>query len=432
MNVLPKRDILRSRLTKRQWMGVILVLGVAVRLALAWVMYSPRYIYTGEAEWIGRSIALHGEFSGSYAIPTGPTAHCGPFYPTLISLIYALLGTGTAAEMARIGLLILVNAAACAMLPQVAAALGLPLWSGAGAGLAAAIIPMHRTAEIFHAWDEPYAVLGLMAALSLLARWTPLREQPLARVAAYGALWGLLLYIAPALLLLLVGLPVSGLLVYGRKARPEIPRWLLVWAVAGLVLIPWTLRNRAQLGGWIFVRSNLGIELEMSNNDRSGPASSDNRVAGLYRDTHPSVNVSEAVRVRDMGEIAYNRERLRRAMRWMRAHPRRFLELTLARGRIFWFGWWGDPETAWIFTLTTALASVGAWFMWHSNHREVLRMFGAVWILYPLTYYVVQYLPRYRVPIWWTVLLAAAYGGGRLLEKLVQGSRPAQYDFSRL
>jgi hypothetical protein len=133
-----------------------------------------------------------------------------------------------------------------------------------------------------------------------------------------------------------------------------------------------------------------------------------------------------------MGEIAYNRERLRRAMRWMRAHPRRFLELTLARGRIFWFGWWGDPETAWIFTLTTALASVGAWFMWHSNHREVLRMFGAVWILYPLTYYVVQYLPRYRVPIWWTVLLAAAYGGGRLLEKLVQGSRPAQYDFSRL
>jgi hypothetical protein len=427
-------------LSKRQWMAAIFLLGLGMRLALAWVSYSPRYVYTGEAEWIGKSIALHGAFSGAYAVPTGPTAHCGPFYTTLVSLIYFLLGTGTAADIGRIGLLILVNATACAMLPAVAVALRLPLWAGVGAGLAAAVIPMHRTAEMFHAWDEPYAALGLMVAIALLPRWTPLRDQPLGRVAAYGVFWGLLLLISPAMLLVLVGLPLSGLLVYGRKARPEIKRWLLVGAVAGLVLIPWTVRNRLQLGGWIFVRSNLGIELDISNNDRSGATSSENSAAGLYRDTHPSVNVPEAERVRDMGELAYNRQRLQRALNWIKTHPARFAQLTAARVRIFWFGWWGDRNTAWIFTLTTMLAAAGAWFLWHSDDREVLRIFGTVWLCYPLTYYLVQHLPRYRIPIWWTLLLAAAYGAGRVVAAVrlwwtprltTATSNPAVGSFSR-
>src|SRR5581483_10986847 len=159
----------------RRWMAIVFLAGLTMRLALAWLLYSPQYVYTGEAEWIGRSLALHGEFSGAYAVPTGPTAHCGPFYTTLISLIYTLMGTGAKAEIARIGLLIVMNAIACAMLPAIAEILSLPLWCGVTAGLAAAFIPMHRTAEFFHAWDEPYAVLGLMAVIVLLTSWRPLR-----------------------------------------------------------------------------------------------------------------------------------------------------------------------------------------------------------------------------------------------------------------
>jgi hypothetical protein len=272
---------------------------------------------------------------------------------------------------------------------------------------------MHRTAEIFHAWDEPYAALGLMAALALLAAWVPLRKRPLSRVCFYGLLLGVVLHIAPAFLTVFIALAASELLV--RPDRAEMRRWLAVGAVAALVILPWTLRNRVRLGGWIFMRSNLGIELQMSNNDRSGPSSSANHDAGLYRDTHPSVNIAEATRVRDLGELAYNQERMAQAKTWIRTHPRRFAELTLARIRLFWLGWWGDPETAWIFTLASTLSAAGAWLMWRDGHREALRRFAMVWIFYPLTYYLVQHLPRYRVPIWWTVVLSASYAVGRLL-----------------
>jgi hypothetical protein len=406
-------------LTKRQWMAIIFILAIGARLALALVTYSPRYAYTGEAEWIAKSVALGHGFSGAYAIPTGPTAHCGPFYVTLTALIYSVLGAGGTAEWVRIGLLILVNALACALLPAVALALDLPLACGIGAGLAAAIIPMHRTAEIFHAWDEPYAAFGLMAALTLLYRWQWFRGQPLRSGLLYGILWGILLHISPAMLLVLAGLSALGLWI-GRHEMPgAIRSWVAVWLAAVVVLIPWTLRNRVQLGGWIFMRSNLGIELDMSNSDRSGPTSDDNTKAGLYRDTHPSINVREAQSVRDMGEIRYSRNRQARALDWIRRHPGRFMELTLARVRLFWLGAWRDPETAWLFALATLLAAIGAWFLWRDGRRQVLWMFAVVWACYPITYYVVQHLPRYRVPIWWTVLLAAAYGVRSLVARRI-------------
>src|SRR4051812_16954856 len=93
---------------KRRWALVIFIVAVLIRATFAWVLY-PRGAYRGEAEWIGMSLAARGEFAGAYAIPTGPTAHCGPFYTGLVSILYWLLGAGMTAEVARIGLLILIN-----------------------------------------------------------------------------------------------------------------------------------------------------------------------------------------------------------------------------------------------------------------------------------------------------------------------------------
>ena len=67
-------------------MLVIFCLALTVRLLLAALTYGPGHVYNGEAERIAKSIALKGEFSDPYAIPTGPTAHCGPFYPALLSI----------------------------------------------------------------------------------------------------------------------------------------------------------------------------------------------------------------------------------------------------------------------------------------------------------------------------------------------------------
>jgi hypothetical protein len=409
----------RFPFTERQWIWLTFAVALCTRFVLAYITFNPEHIYTGEAEWIGKSIASHGGFSGAYAVPTGPTAHCGPFYSTLVALIYSLLGTGRAAEMVRIGLLIVVNSVACGILPVVARSLRLPLWCGVGAGLFAAFIPMHRTGEIFHAWDEPYAALGLMLAVSLFARLSPLSSRRPGALIGYGALWGVLLHVSAPMVLILAGLCVSGLLVKRGNVWAEGRCWLLIWVTAALVLAPWAVRNRLELGGWIFVRSNLGIELQMANNERAGPTNNDNRQAGLYRNMHPSVNVGEAERLRSMGELAYNRECLSRAWHWIRTHPRRFSALTLARLRIFWFGWWGDPETAWIFSVETLLAAVGAWRLWRENRRQTLGILGVVWLCYPLTFYIVQHLPRYRISMWWTVLMSASYGAGWVVRKML-------------
>jgi len=38
-----------------------------------------------------------------------------------------------------------------------------------------------------------------------------------------------------------------------------------------VVILPWTVRNRLQFGGWFFIRSNFGIELAQANHDGAGP-----------------------------------------------------------------------------------------------------------------------------------------------------------------
>ena len=119
-------------LTRFQWMAVIFVVALGVRIALAWLSYGPNHVYDGEAERIAKTLATKGAFADPYAIPTGPTAHCGPFYPALLSLLYMIFGTGAAGTLARVGLLILVNSISCAVLPAAATALGLPLWCGVG------------------------------------------------------------------------------------------------------------------------------------------------------------------------------------------------------------------------------------------------------------------------------------------------------------
>ena len=84
-----------SRLTKRHWMLGIFVVAVCIRLVLALAGHVPSY--TGEAESIAHTLAESGEFGGAYVIPTGPTAHCGPFYAGLLSLVYRIFGSGSVA-----------------------------------------------------------------------------------------------------------------------------------------------------------------------------------------------------------------------------------------------------------------------------------------------------------------------------------------------
>jgi hypothetical protein len=310
-------------------MALIFSVALCVRLMLLMILYTPSIAYTGEAERIARSLAELGQFAGAYSVPTGPTAHCGPFYPSLLSLVYRLFGAESAsAEAVRVGLLIAANSTVAALLPLVASRLALPFRVALAAGLASALIPMHRTAEILHAWDEPYAAIGLMLAVLLLASWSPLRQRPSHYALWYGFLWGVLLHISVTSLPVFIGFAFAAVINAKQQVWPELRRWAIVLATAALILLPWTIRNRVQLGGWLLVRSNFGLELRISNNDRAGATNLDTVNSGLYTETHPADNVREAERLRpfageQVGDCLTRREGARggrailaRAARW--------------------------------------------------------------------------------------------------------------------
>jgi hypothetical protein len=122
---------------------------------------------------------------------------------------------------------------------------------------------------------------------------------------------------------------------------------------------------------------------------------------------HPRTEETEAAKLRAMGEIAYMRQARTEAVQWVRENPGDFLPLTLTRIAYFWLGPLHDPPMAFWTTLLTLLAVAGAW-------RALPRMTGpqrAVTLIplatYPLIYYVMAYMARYRIPIEWILLLLA-------------------------
>jgi hypothetical protein len=182
-----------------------------------------------------------------------------------------------------------------------------------------------------------------------------------------------------------------------------------------LALLPWTVRNRRELGGWIFIRSNAGLELAISNYDFAvpvvpyeiGPVRP--AVFQHWMSRHPGANNLERAKLRTLGEVEYNRRRLQQALDWIRRNPERFASLSLQRFRYFWFypGMTRRYRNAILFPMVL-IAAWGLVRMFERNRFTGLLFLGD-WLAYPATYYVIQVSGRYRYPIEWTILLLCCY-----------------------
>jgi hypothetical protein len=250
-----------------------------------------------------------------------------------------------------------------------------------------------------------------MLAIAWLNTSTGLREDRARAWAAFGLWWGVLLHVMVTFLPVYIGLATIDTCIHRTRRRTS--HWLLAVAFTALALVPWSVRNRLELGHWIPVRSSSGIELTMSFGDGAGVSHQDNISSGRYRILHPNSSTVTAIALRDEGEIRYNRRLTREAAEWVRHHIGQAISLIASRFCMFWLGRWENPETACVFTLSTTLACTGAWWLWHDRRTVALLQLGCVVTLFQVVYCIVQHLPRYRVPIWWCVLLLAAYGAGR-------------------
>jgi hypothetical protein len=314
------------------WLIVFIAAGV--RLAYAWEQQHkvPREAlvahFQQETGNIARSVAMGKGFSSPLGRETGPTAMLPPVYPLLIAGIFRIFGIDTVpAFFAAVCLNIAFSAGAC-----------LPIFysgkriAGLGAASAAAwmwaLLPNAVVFPFEWIWDTS---LSALLAAGLLWATLAVAESPrLRHWCAYGVMWGVALLTEPSLgavLPFLLGW--AAYRVRGRGfARLQAPA--LAAACAILCCVPWTARNYAVFHRLIPLRSNLGLELYVQNNENYGD--------------HPPVWPYSITREREIyrffrvGESVFMQEEMRKAVQFISSHPRTEVRLSWDRLVAFWMG----------------------------------------------------------------------------------------------
>ena len=394
-------------LSPRQQGVILFILAVLVRVIVI-VHFRPfedlaRY----ELERTAISLAQTGVYGNPYAIPTGPTAHVSPGYTLILAAVFRLFGTGTAAEIIKELLATFVTALQIALLPTIAVALSVNKRAGTLAGLIMAFYPARPMVEIDGDWETPYIALALMLVAVFTAQLWKKHPLSIASAVRQGLGWGIALLFVSALLPLYAAFLIVGAILQ----RTQLTRYLVFAAVEILIsaacLAPWVMRNYIALGSPVLTRTNGGIELRISNNASAVADQRENSLHGLFDRYHPLQSPTEALKVRQLGEIEYNRRAVNEAKQWIAAHPKRFIELTLGRIRCFWF--YVDPTSRVKTMFCWIVSAAGFAGLFVALRRKCMAgyILGVIALVYPLPNYLVHVGLRQSYPVEWLMLLLA-------------------------
>jgi hypothetical protein len=281
-------------------------------------------------------------------------------------------------------------------------------------GLIGALVPLYFWSEIW-GFEAPFTAITLMILnLLTLRSWQHL-DFSLGAAGVQGFCWALGLLISPNLILVFSIILLMMFFYFHNKHRLIAHSVVMVFLI-GIVLFPWTLRNYYQLGSVIFVRSNFGLELSVSNNDLAEAAMTDNFEAG-WSVGHPNAHRHEAMKVQQIGEIAYNRGKMKDALHWIRQNPIKFIRLTALRMLYFWFPKTDRLPQSIVAGILTIAGGVGLWQLFRLN-RLAAVLITTIWVGFPIIFYFLQFSTRYRYPIHWTFLILVALA----LDSAVQSS----------
>ena len=234
----------------------------------------------------------------------------------------------------------------------------------------------------------------------------------------HGLIVGLGLLTEPSSLLFYAWLELWAARRLWRASRRAALLFLATTAVACLaVLGPWFARNLAVLHAPVVFKSNLPMELYYGNNTES----SDNAfMAHIHR--FPAWTESERLRLLEIGEPAYARLCLDRALDFIKANPGTTMLLSLRRIIYYWSI---NPNLIqpWRPLLTLIFVLVlGLWLFTTAalGRRRLDRLDHACigfFVLFPVAYYATQFmLYRYRYPVEVLLLMAAASSVTRAFE----------------
>ena len=397
----------------------IVLIGFVLRAGFVLVGHTYRvnqlhgtFGYGWEMGRIAQSLADGHGFSSPFQKPTGPTAWEPPLYPLLMAGIYKIFGVYT--KMSAFVLLTInsfFSALTCVPLFYLARrSFGIKIakWSAWTWG----VFPYAGYWAVKWIWETSITTCLLVTLVLMALRLAEGRR--IGEWTLWGFLWGIGALINPSILSML---PFIGLWIVWQLWQQRRP-WLVQAVVAGAMfwacITPWLIRNYRVFHQPVFLRTNFGAEFRMGN----GPGA--NGTWMFY--VHPTHNVLEFQRFKQMGEIAYVKMRKQEAIDWIKANPGQFAKACVGRFVYYWTSVpWGGVIMApknWGFLASSVTAFWGLFLMW-KQRRHGWPLYAIALFIFPLVYYFVFPHPRYRAPIepQMTVLIVFLFAQTSTLQK---------------
>jgi len=355
---------------------------------------------------IARALAARGAYADPYsALPTGPTAHMPPLFPLFLSMVIRFFGGTSTFSIAVFFSCLLMHTVYAVLLVPISRLFFQSEAPGTAAALLAILLPAF---PVLPGSEGIYVAVGLMLFCLLSEKCLSGRLSWGTKALVIGGMAGLVLLLSSTTLMVIV--PYLLYLVFGERwpLGRAVGFLMAVTFASTLVLAPWAVRNYYALGSPIFSRDNLGLEIALSNNDSAESSQVENLSKGIFESLHPTLSRNEALQVKALGEVEYNRRKMREGISWIREHPRRFTVLTLQRARDFWFP---NPDESvcayplWIVTLVSA----GGLVLLIRRRPSTGLFFVSVLVLFPIVFYLVHSSIRLRLPIVWMTALLAGY-----------------------
>jgi hypothetical protein len=379
---------------------LIFIVAFGVR-AYSWIKISPLLPNANrELGAIAWSLAETCQFANPYVIETGPTAHLPPVPPAILALILFLFGNTWQAGYVFWGLTEMTSAVSYALIPWIAGKLGMGKPAGFIAGVAGALIL--ELEKPTHGEGLAGIALGLML-VAFLKRWMNGRNSFFSSL-LLGLGIGASFHVQPPILLVFLG--YFAFEIGLRKGNRKFAMSSMLALGVVLACVPWAWRNYNVFHEIFFIRSNLGLELRMGNSPGVAATYAEmDRGGSNYQ--HPRLLAVEALKVKELGEVEYMRRALDDALNWIKENPGEFLKLTFLRFVHFWLIPPSRSPAAAFLVAFTILAILGIRRIFQGLSLPQRIAVLTPLITYPLIYYLVPFMPRYRAPIDWMIFMLA-------------------------
>lgn len=405
LSPFPNTGRIRARILSSPALAVAAAL--ALRMVLLWLSHRgedpvhPRFFTVGlESHLVALSLATGKGFFGPYPGYELPTACLAPVYPFLWAIGQKLFHLSFSAATLFAQLMNCVfSAATCWPI----FAIGKRIFSNR-IGLASAwlwvFLPYAVLFPLEWTWDQ--SLSALLLALIVYVTLGLNKSSSSLSLTGYGLLWGLAALVNPTLCILLPFL-LGWTMLRRANLQPILPSSAAkVMAMFILTLLPWTIRNYYALDGFVFVKSNFGLELWLGNNPAVRAIDS--------QELSPMTDRGQVISLILNGEVNYNRIKQREALTFIKAHPSVFLTHVLDRMEDIWTANYDSHREPWIRILN--LSRINIWFCsifsvvsfagvllaLRSNWRSTLPLAFCV-LIFPVPFYITHSSLRYRHPI---------------------------------